>query len=125
MFARSRRLSYRRVLLVAVAAVCAVVVARTAQAPAAVQIPEKCAGVWRWPVKTLADKPKLKIKKADVQVAQLWGLQPSETLNKTKPRIAGLETTIYTLTATLLYARRVDDKADKRPCRLRRFDPRR
>jgi hypothetical protein len=63
-------------------------------------------------VKTLGDKPKLKIQKLDVQVSQLWALRPTETLNKTKSRIPGLETTIYTLTATLKYARRVDDKAD-------------
>jgi hypothetical protein len=63
-------------------------------------------------VKTLADKPALRIQKPDVQVAQIGDLKPDEPLGQTTPRIPRLETTIYTLTATLKYARFVDDKAD-------------
>jgi len=85
----------------------------SSQAPAAVREPVKCYGIWRWNIKTLADKPKLRIRHSEVQVSQLWPLESDETLNKTKPRIAGLETTIYTVTAKLKYARRVDDPADE------------
>jgi hypothetical protein len=99
-------------MLLAVAA--ATVAAQAARvAPAALREGVKCYGVWRWPIKTLADRPKLRIRQGEVQVAQLWPLESNETLSKTKPRITGLETTIYTVTAKLLYARRVDDPADE------------
>ncbi len=84
----------------------------SAQAPAAIREKVTCYGKWRWNIKTLADKPKLTIRHAEVQVSQLWGLESGETLNKTTPRIAGLETTIYTVTGKLTYARRVDDQPD-------------
>jgi len=73
----------------------------------------KCSGVWRWPIKTLGDRPKLTTIKHEVQVSQLWGLAPDGPLNKTMPRAPGLETTIYTVTATLLYARHVDDEPNE------------
>jgi hypothetical protein len=104
----------RNFSLATIALAAAIAAAQAArQAPAAMNIPVKCYGTWRWPVKTLADKPNLKTLHAEVQVAQLWPLEPGETLNKTKPRIAGLETTIYTVTAKLMYARRVDDPVDE------------
>ena len=63
-------------------------------------------------MKTLGDKPRLKTLKSDVQVSQLWPLESPDPLSKNKARIAGLETTFYTVTAKLMYARNVDDPPD-------------
>jgi hypothetical protein len=102
--------------VVAVAATALVAVALavglSAKAPAAVRGSVTCYGKWRWNVKTLADRPRLTIRHAEVQVSQLWGLESGEALSKSTPRIAGLETTIYTVTGKLMYARRVDDAPD-------------
>ena len=106
----------RRLLaLGAVALAGATVAAQAAhQSAAAVQTPAllKCSGIWRWPIKTLADKPKLTHHASSVNVADLWDRAPGQTLTIRTPRIEPFEATIYRVTAILKYARHVDDPAD-------------
>jgi hypothetical protein len=102
----------RRLLALGLLALLSAVVAQTAQSASSGRTAETCSGVWRWPVKTLGDRPKLKTLKGDVQVSQLWPLESPEPLSKKRARISGLETTIYTVTAKLMYARDVDDPPD-------------
>lgn len=109
---RSRRGVPRRLLAVGLLALSAAIVAQTAQPASSGVAAEKCSGVWRWSVKTLGDRPRLKTLKGEVQVSQLWPLESPDPLSKNKTRIAGLETTIYTVTAKLMYARNVDDPPD-------------
>jgi len=82
------------------------------QGAAEVRAPVTCYGVWRWPIKTLADKPQLTHHTGTVSVADLWDRAPGQPLAKTTPRIKPFETTIYRITGVLKYARHVDDPAD-------------
>ena len=47
-------------------------VAQTAQSASSGRTAEKCPGVWRWSVKTLGDRPKLKTLKVGVGYPDRW-----------------------------------------------------